>query len=81
MQLRQLRVAVLLTCAVLLVEYPGELLDRLALPRRNLSRMQAVPGRQLRNRLVALDRFQWPAPGFIDTRLSESRLHLELHGT
>ena len=23
----------------------------------------------------------WPAPGFVDTRLSESRLHLELHGT
>jgi hypothetical protein len=24
---------------------------------------------------------QWPAPGSVDTRLSESRLHLELHGT
>jgi nucleoid DNA-binding protein len=24
---------------------------------------------------------KWPAPGFVDTRLSESRLHLELHGT
>jgi hypothetical protein len=23
----------------------------------------------------------WPAPGLVDTRLSESRLHLELHGT
>ena len=23
----------------------------------------------------------WPAPGSIDTRLSESHLHLELHGT
>jgi hypothetical protein len=23
----------------------------------------------------------WPAPGSVDTRLSESRLHLELHGT
>ena len=45
MQLRQLRVAVLLTCAILLVKHQGELLDRLALPRRNLGRMQAVPGR------------------------------------
>src|SRR5436305_5024920 len=58
MQLRQLRVAVLLTCAVLLVEYPGELLDCLALPRRYLGRVQAVPDRQIRNRLVALDRLQ-----------------------
>src|SRR3954467_5669287 len=58
MQLRQLRVAVLLTCAVLLVEQSGELLDSLALPRRNLRRMQAVPGRKLDHRLVALDRFQ-----------------------
>jgi hypothetical protein len=24
---------------------------------------------------------KWPAPGSVDTRLSESRLHLELHGT
>ena len=23
----------------------------------------------------------WPAPGSVDTRLSESRLHFELHGT
>ena len=23
----------------------------------------------------------WPAPGLVDTRLSESRLHFELHGT
>jgi hypothetical protein len=23
----------------------------------------------------------WPAPGSVDTCLSESRLHLELHGT
>jgi|HubBroStandDraft_4_1064222.scaffolds.fasta_scaffold1318007_2 hypothetical protein len=23
----------------------------------------------------------WPAAGSVDTRLSESRLHLELHGT
>jgi hypothetical protein len=26
-------------------------------------------------------RGRWPAPGSVDTRLSESRLHLELHGT
>ncbi len=24
---------------------------------------------------------EWPAPGSVDTRLSESRLHFELHGT
>jgi hypothetical protein len=24
---------------------------------------------------------KWPAPGLVDTRLSESRLHFELHGT
>jgi len=23
----------------------------------------------------------WPAPGLVDIRLSESRLHFELHGT
>jgi hypothetical protein len=28
---------------------------------------------------VAVD--VWPAAGLVDTRLSESRLHLELHGT
>src|SRR5690348_1674842 len=57
-QLRQLRVAGLLTDPVLLVEHQGELLDRLALPRRYLGRMQTVPGRQLGYRLVALDRLQ-----------------------
>src|SRR3954470_4439632 len=55
MQLRQLRVTVLLARAVLVVEDLSELLSRLALPRRDLGRVQAVPGCQLRNRLVALD--------------------------
>jgi hypothetical protein len=59
MQLRQLSVAVLLTDPVLLVEHQGELLDRLALSRRNLGRVQTVPRRQFRDRLVALDA---PAP-------------------
>ena len=34
----------------------GELLDRLTLPRSDLGRMDFVLGRQLRHRLVALDR-------------------------
>jgi transcriptional regulator with XRE-family HTH domain len=29
----------------------------------------------------ALAKTVWPAPGLVDTRLSESRLHFELHGT
>ena len=36
----------------------AELLDRLALPGRNLGRVQLVLGRQLRDRLVALDRLK-----------------------
>src|ERR1044071_6735843 len=57
-ELRQLRIAVLLTSAVLVIKYQGKLRDRLALPGRNLGRMQAVPGCQFRHCLVALDRFQ-----------------------
>jgi uncharacterized protein with ParB-like and HNH nuclease domain len=30
---------------------------------------------------ATMDSIEWPAPGSVDTRLSESRLHLELHGT
>ena len=55
MQLRQLRVAVLLARIALLVEDLGELLDCLTLPGRDLRRMQLVFGRQVRDRLVALD--------------------------
>lgn len=58
MQLRQLPLAVLVAFAVLLVEHLGKLLVRFALSRRNLGRMQPVPGRQLCHRRVALDRFQ-----------------------
>jgi hypothetical protein len=32
-------------------------------------------------KLTVLVWLVWPAPGLVDTRLSESRLHLELHGT
>ena len=32
-------------------------------------------------KLLRNDRRAWPAPGLVDTRLSESRLHFELHGT
>src|SRR5277367_3979140 len=42
----------------LVVEHLGQLLDCLALPGRNLGRMQLVLGRQLCNRLVALDRLK-----------------------
>jgi hypothetical protein len=58
MKLRQLGVAVLLTGAALLVEHFGEPLDRLALPRGNLARVQFVFARQLGDRLVAPDRLQ-----------------------
>src|SRR6266705_2165850 len=58
MQLRQLSIAVLLARTALLVENLGELLNRLSLPGRNLGRMQFVLGRQLRDRLVALDRLK-----------------------
>jgi hypothetical protein len=47
MKLRQLNVAVLLAGAALLVEHLGEFLNRLALPRCNLGRVQFVLGRQL----------------------------------
>jgi hypothetical protein len=42
----------------LVVEHLCQPLDRFALPGRNLRRAQFGLGRQLRNRLVALDRFQ-----------------------
>src|SRR5215207_5312433 len=57
-QLRQLGVAVLLAGAAFLVEHLGQLLNRLALPGRNLRWMQLVLGRQLRDRLMALDRLK-----------------------
>jgi hypothetical protein len=44
--------------ALVVVEHLGKLLSRLALPGRNLRRVQFVPGRQLRYRLVALDRLK-----------------------
>src|SRR5271169_5029956 len=53
-----LAIPALLSLTALLVEHLGELLDRLALPGRNLGRVQFVLGRQLRDRLVALDRFK-----------------------
>ena len=53
-----LAVPALLSLTALLVEHLGQLLDRLALPGCNLRRMQLVPGRQLCNRLVALDRLK-----------------------
>src|SRR5258708_17890199 len=62
MQLRQFRVPVSLAFKALLVADLGELLDRLALPGRNLSRMPFVLARQLRHRLVALDRLTCALP-------------------
>ena len=35
----------------------------------------------IRDLLFATDYEIWPAPGSVDTRLSESCLHFELHGT
>jgi hypothetical protein len=55
---RNLGVAVGLNLSPLVVEYLGQLFDCLALPRRNLGRMQFVLGRQLRNRPLALDCLQ-----------------------
>jgi hypothetical protein len=57
-KLRQLGGPALLARAALLVEDLGQLLDRLSLPSCNLGWMQFVLGRQLRNRLVALDRLK-----------------------
>src|SRR5271154_6081461 len=57
-KLGDLAIPALVALGALLIEHLGELLHRLALPRRNLGRMQLVPGRQLCNRLVALDRLK-----------------------
>src|ERR1700734_3746248 len=54
-KLGDLTIPALVSLRALLVEHLGKLLDRLALPGRNLRRMQFVPARQLGNRLVALD--------------------------
>src|SRR6188768_1911844 len=58
MELGNLGVAVGLNLGPLVVEHLGQLPDCLALPRRNLRRVQFVLARQLRNRPVALDRLQ-----------------------
>src|SRR5271167_2106364 len=57
-KLGDLDIPALLPLGAVLVEHLGELLDRLAFPGRNLGRMQFVLGRQLRNRLVALNRLK-----------------------
>src|ERR1700685_833192 len=57
-KLRDLAIPALVALGALLVEHLGQLLDRLALPGRNLRRVQFVLARQLCNRLVALDRLQ-----------------------
>src|ERR1700733_149773 len=54
-KLGDLTIPALVSLRALLVEHLGKLLDRLALPGRNLRRMQFVSARQLGNRLVALD--------------------------
>src|SRR5271155_643633 len=55
-KLGDLAIPALVALGALLVEHLGQLLHRLALPGCNLRRVQFVPGRQLRNRLMALDR-------------------------
>src|SRR5579863_489522 len=57
-KLGDLAIPALVSIAALLVEHLGKLLNRLTLPGSNLSWVQFVLGRQLRNRLVALDRFK-----------------------
>src|ERR1700685_4096167 len=57
-KLRDLPIPALVALGAPLVEHLGEILDRLALPSRYLRRVQFVLGRQLRNRLVALDRLK-----------------------
>ena len=54
MKLGDLAIPTLLALGALFGKYLGELLNRLALPGRNLRRMQFVVGRQLRNRV------SWP---------------------
>lgn len=58
MSLRQFGVDVLSTRAALLLEHLGQLLTCLALPGRDQGWVQFVLGRQVWNRLVALDRLQ-----------------------
>ena len=58
MKLGDLAISALLSLGTLLVEHLGKLLNRLTLPGSNLSRVQLVLGRQLRNRLVAFDRLK-----------------------
>src|SRR5271170_2162137 len=57
-KLGDLAIPALVSIAALLVEHLGKLLNRLTLPGSNLSWVQLVLGRQLRNRLVALDRLK-----------------------
>src|ERR1700681_78023 len=57
-ELGDLAITALLSLAALLVEHLGKLLDRLAFPGGNLCRVQFVLGRQLCDRLVALDRLK-----------------------
>ena len=52
-KLGDLAIPALVSIAALLVEHLGKLLTRLTLPGSNLSWVQLVLGRQLRNRLVA----------------------------
>src|SRR5271154_1540920 len=73
-KLGDLAIPVLLSLGALLVEHLGELLDRLALPGSNLGRVQFVLGRQLRDRLVALDRLKCYL-GFELSRKPSSRPH------
>src|ERR1700692_4683930 len=57
-KLGDLAIPALPSLGALLVKHLGELLDRFALPGGNLGRVQLVLGRQLRDRLVPLDRLK-----------------------
>src|SRR5277367_5985129 len=57
-KLGDLAIPALVALGALVVEHLGQLLNCLALPGCNLGRVQLVLGRQLCNRLVALDRLK-----------------------
>src|SRR5579862_721183 len=57
-KLGDLAIPALLALDALVVKHLGQLLDRLALPRCNLGRVQFVLARQIGHRLMALDRLK-----------------------
>src|SRR5271169_1448315 len=73
-KLGDLAIPALVALGALVVEQLRQLLNCLALPGRNLGRMQLVLGRQLCHRLVALDRLK-RHPGLELSRKPSPRPH------